>query len=396
MPFFPTSSLVSKAPVGLIPRCGTCGLRKKCHSPGMKTTGKGHIKVLFIGEAPGEEEDRTGEQLVGKAGQVLRKILRMQGVNLDDCWKENAVACRPPKNEIEDIYIESCRPRLFEVIRRLNPEVIVLLGISAVKSVIGTEWTADIGPLTRWVGWTIPSQGLKAWVCPTYHPSYVGRLNEDPALVKVVSDHLKKAMSLEGEPLCSEPLSAWRSKVNVVLLGSDARMRMLEIVRHRGPLVVDYETTGLKPDLEGHRIVSVSFCVDPQESFACMLDESLMPVLSKVLRSPTSGKVASNLKFEERWTRARLGHSVENWYWDTMLNAHILDNRRGVTGLKFQTYVLLGVPDYDRTVAPYLEARYSNGFNRIHLLNPQDLLLYGGLDAIFEYQVMLRQQEVLL
>ncbi len=395
MPFFSeTTWKATGSRVPALPRCGLCGLRQKCISPHMLTTGKGKRKILFVAEAPGEQEDREGVQLIGAAGQVLRKVLRGLGVDLDDCWKTNAVICRPPNNEISDKYIDACRPTLLKTIRELQPRVIVLLGISAVKSLIGTEWQRDIGPLTRWLGWTIPSATYGAWLCPTYHPSYVLRMNEDAVLVRMMREHLKRALALEKREVKGKILASLQSQVECVLDGDVARKRILDLAGAEGTLAFDYETTGLKPDRTDQRIVSCSFCLNGEDTFACMMDDRCLRALSKVLCSEM-GKVASNLKFEERWTRAKLGHGVVNWEWDTMVAAHILDNRPGITSLKFQAYVRFGIPDYEAAVAPYLKARDSNGVNRLGQIAPRDLLLYNGIDSLLEYRLaMLQRQEM--
>lgn len=359
----------------------------------MKPTGRGKRRILFVGEAPGEEEDRRGVQLIGKAGQTLRKVLQELNTDLDDCWKTNAVCCRPPKNEIKDEYIEACRPTLLKVVQELKPSVIVLLGISAVKSLIGVEWGKDIGKMGKWVGWTIPSTLHQAWLCPTYHPSYVARMNEDPLLVRIVKDHLKKALSLEHTPPPYLSVSDLEKRIELVTAGGDARMRLLELVRKEGVLAFDYETTGLKPEHEKHRIVSCSFCLGGKDTWACMMSADLLPLLSRILLNAELGKVASNLKFEERWTRTKLGHGVANWNWDTMLAAHVLDNRGGISSVKFQAYVRLGVPDYDRAIHPLLEAKDANGFNRIDQISQKDLLLYNALDSLLEFRVMQKQKE---
>src|ERR1700744_4717739 len=179
MPFFDTMHLAGDKPLPTLPKCGQCGLYKRCKSPKMRPTGRGVLKVLFVGEAPGEKEDEKGVQFVGKAGQLLRSVMDELKVELDDCWKTNAVICRPPGNAMDALYIESCRANLFNTINELQPNVIIPMGHSAVSGLLPMEWTEEIGQVERWVGWTIPSTLFNAWVCPTYHPSFILRLNDD-------------------------------------------------------------------------------------------------------------------------------------------------------------------------------------------------------------------------
>jgi len=122
-----------------------------------------------------------------------------------------------------------------------------------------------------------------------------------------------------------------------------------------------------------------------------------------LLANQNIGKIAQNMKFEDTWSAVRLRQPVENWVWDTMLAAHILDNRVGVSGLKFQTYVQLGVIDYASEVTPYLKAvdnKNANALNKIMELvelpgGKEKLMKYCGYDAINEYRISVLQRELI-
>lgn len=393
--FFNSNSWAADKALPTLPKCGACGLYKNCISPKMAVTGRGKRSILFVGEAPGETEDRQGKQFIGDAGQCLRKMLRSLDVDLDDCWITNAAVCRPPGNKIDDLYIESCRPNLTNAIAELRPKVVVLLGMSAVKSMIGLEWGNDLGQLGRWVGWHIPSPTFNTWICPSYHPSFVMRTNEDPALVKITKTHLEKALFLEESGMRPDPkpLDKLRLLVDVIKHPEQSFQRLTGLAEKEGTIAFDYETTGLKPELPEHEIVTAAFCLNGEDVFACVIDKHCHEPLSRILRKPELKKVAQNMKFEERWTRAKLGHPVVGWEWDTMLATHILDNRGGVTGLKFQSYVQFGIGDYDSSIRPFLESPTTNGLNHIRQAPLQELLTYNGMDAILEYKLAERQRE---
>jgi hypothetical protein len=219
-------------------------------------------------------------------------------------------------------------------------------------------------------------------------------MNEDPVLMRLSKQHLEKAFSLEDSPLIATPLKELQSKVEVILNPRQARMRMMELARKRGDLAVDFECTGLKPDHPSQDIISCSFCLEGEDTFACMIDERAKEVLSSVLRAPRLAKIASNMQYEERWSMAKLGHGVVNWIWDTMQAAHILDNRPWISGLKFQSYVQFGVPDYSVGVDEFKKSKTANGLNRMREVNPRDLLTYGGMDALLEFRLAALQREV--
>ena len=90
--FFSQAQLQSSPQMSRIASCGICGLHKTCLSPKMPFTGKGRKKILFVAEAPGRIEDNKNEQLIGKAGQLFRRILTPLDFNLDrDGFKHNAI-----------------------------------------------------------------------------------------------------------------------------------------------------------------------------------------------------------------------------------------------------------------------------------------------------------------
>ena len=104
-------------------------------------------------------------------------------------------------------------------------------------------------------------------------------------------------------------------------------------------------------------------------------------------------KIGANIKFENRWTKRNLGHYVNNWIFDTMIAAHVLNNKPKVTGLTFQAFVNLGQPCYEQNIKPFLKSRKNSKFNRIEELDLKDLLLYNGLDSLLTYGVALKQMK---
>jgi uracil-DNA glycosylase family 4 len=370
--------------------CDKCGLDKQCISPHMRPTGEGKQKTLIVAESPGKEEDQQGIQLIGKAGQRLRSVMDDLGWDLDqDCWKSNCVICRPKDNKMQDKYIECCRPTLLRTVEELNPEVIILLGASAVKSFLGQYWEKDIGSIGRWVGWKIPLQPTNTWICPTYHPSYLER-TRDPALEGWFRRHLEAAFELEGRPWKNVPDAA--SEVEVIKSPDEAADWLMERAGWSDAFSFDYETNMLKPDHPDARIVACSVCWGGKWTIAFPWEGEAIKAMGELLRSEVP-KYSHNLKFEERWTRRILGHGVKNWAWDGMQAAHVLDGRTGITSLKFQAFVQFGLPLWNKTVEPYLEADGGNQKNRIHKCDLRELLLYCGIDSLVEFRLAKKQMK---
>jgi uracil-DNA glycosylase family 4 len=398
MGFFKSSELHSHAPIPLLPRCGECGLKLDCKSPLMPVFGEGVRKILLVGEAPGQTEDQWNKPFVGKAGQYLRKELTAVGIDMDeDCWTTNAVICRPRDKEDHNRTPTAreanyCLPNLINAIKRLQPEIIIPLGGVPVRSLIGNYWKDDPGSIGRWVGFCIPCTKPNAWICPNWHPSYLIRSDKekDSALRQWFRRYLQAAVELPGRPWQEVP--DYPSQVRVILDPGEAAKALRRLTAAGRPVAFDYETASLKPDEERATI----FCCSVADADTCISypwHGEAIHETGALLRSPCQ-KIASNLQFEERWTWRMFDHGVENWYWDTVLGAHWMDSRRGITSIKFQAFVLLGAPDYDAHIKPYLEGPGGYGHNRIkEEVELRSLLTYCGLDSLLEYKVAKLQLE---
>jgi DNA polymerase len=153
----------------------TC-TRCRLHEERTKTVfarGTGVSGLCFVGEGPGADEDAAGFPFVGKAGQLLDRMIDAMGFGRDDVYVCNIVKCRPPKNrKPEPDEMATCRPYLAEQIELLNPNVIVALGATAVEGLLGIG-----GGITRLRGKWRLYQGRIA-VMPTFHPAYLLRTPE--------------------------------------------------------------------------------------------------------------------------------------------------------------------------------------------------------------------------
>ncbi len=392
--FFSSSSFRSKEKIPANARCGSCGLYKNCLSPKMPPSGKGRKKILFVAEGPGEEEDKRNTQLIGRAGQLLRGHLRGMGVSLDtDCWKTNSIICRREGNQTpDDNMIAACRPNLMKTIERYQPNVIILLGKVAIKSLISVIYEEEVSSVSKWGGYYIPCTKPNAWIVPTFHPSYILRKN-DKVLNRLFRRHLREGIrKAKSKPWKVVP--SYKDQIEIIMNPAQATKEIRRMISKGGPVAFDYETNCLKPDgMDGPKIVTCSICWRGKKTIAFPFHGDAAGLTRRLLASPAP-KIASNLKFEDRWTRYWLETPVKNWWWDTMIAAHVLDNSPGVTGLKFQAFVLLGAEPYDKHITPFLKSAKNNRFNRIHEIDLEDLLLYNGLDSLLTYKVAMKQMKV--
>jgi DNA polymerase len=148
--------------------------------------------LMFVGEAPGADEDVQGEPFVGRAGQLLTKMIEAMGFRRGDVYIANVVKCRPPGNRNpEPDEIESCEPFLFRQIETIRPKVIVALGAFAARTLLKTQ-----DPISRLRGRVYDYHGAK--LIPTFHPSFLLR---SPGQKKYAWEDLKQALTvMDREP----------------------------------------------------------------------------------------------------------------------------------------------------------------------------------------------------
>ena len=172
-----------RADIGDCQRCKLAPTRKNI------VFGQGNPKarLMFVGEAPGSDEDEQGLAFVGKAGQLLTKIIEAIGMTREDVFIANVLKCRPPNNRNpEPDEIESCQPFLERQIDTIQPRVIVGLGK------FGGQWLLKtMEPISRIRGRVGDYKGIK--VVPTYHPAYLLR---NPGAKRDVWEDMKLVRSL--------------------------------------------------------------------------------------------------------------------------------------------------------------------------------------------------------
>lgn len=152
--------------------------------------------LMFVGEAPGEEEDRQGKPFVGRSGQLLDKMIVAMGLGRDRVYIANVLKTRPPNNATPTTEeARLCSPYLFEQIKIVSPRALVTLGLPATRLLLGTA--EPMGKLRgRWHEFIDPA-GRAVPVMPTYHPAYLLRNYTPEERGKVWSD-LKQVMDRLG------------------------------------------------------------------------------------------------------------------------------------------------------------------------------------------------------
>src|SRR5205085_10378384 len=167
--------------------CTRCKLHRLGRRQLVFGVGNPDADLMFVGEAPGHDEDVQGIPFVGRAGQLLTKIIEAIGLSRDDVYIANVIKCRPPENRNpEPDEVETCEAFLFGQIDIIKPKVIVALGTFAARALLRT-----LDPISRLRGRVYDYRGAK--LIPTFHPAYLLR---NPASKREVWEDMKRVRAL--------------------------------------------------------------------------------------------------------------------------------------------------------------------------------------------------------
>ena len=395
--------------------CAKCGLyrQKGLENPKLKPYGKFKRKGFVIGEGPGQQEDRHGKPFQPKApaGKLLHKVLTSHGIDLyKDCKTVNATDCRPmdkdgnnrapTKNEVK-----CCVHRKIKALEKYKPTAILLLGDKACESFYGFDPDRKLGSqlgLRALRGRAIPDKKTGAWVCHSYHPSFIKRGNEE--FINIFSLDVAVFANLLKKPhKWNEPKDEIR-----ILDKFDKVVSLLRKFKKGGEYAIDYETTSFRYHERIHRLRIVSIApFDEKIVYVFAIDlpqpgkgqfwpkkqrKEIKHRFKAFLKSSKAKKVAHNLKHEQKAADYVLGVKTNGWTHCSMLATHVIDPVEGITGLKKQTYINYGVPDYSSHIAPFLKAepRKKNRVNEIPL---SESGLYCGRDSSYTKHLTIQQRD---
>jgi uracil-DNA glycosylase len=165
--------------------CTRCRLAKQGRKQIVFGVGNPRAELMFIGEAPGADEDQQGEPFVGRAGQLLNNMIKAMGLRREDIYIANIIKCRPPGNRTpERDECETCSPFLMRQIATIKPKVLVALGAVAAKTLLAIN-----APMSELRGKWYDFRGTK--IAVTYHPAFLLR---DPRQKKEAWKDLQMVM----------------------------------------------------------------------------------------------------------------------------------------------------------------------------------------------------------
>jgi len=329
--------------------CKSCGLYKNCNSPKMKPSGEGLKGILIVGEAPGKVEDEKGKQFVGESGEVLFRAFRKNGINIyRDAKLDNTIACRPPDN----IYpnqkrVKYCKPRLVHNIRKIKPKLIFAVGEKAIKGILDdAEFEITAGKMR---GRIVPSLKYNCWVCCLFHSACILRR---PEHTKLFERDIREGLMYLKKPF--KKIGINEDEGNVIIYKDFKRaVKILKAFQKKKHFCFDYETTGVNTHTEDFKILMFGIGSKTEKAYSIALEHPqakwtenqkkiLYEEMKKLLIDEKIEKTIHNLKYEDLCSKRVFNVFIRGKVYDTMVNSHIIDERKGTTSLAFQIYVRTG------------------------------------------------------
>jgi len=340
----------------------------------VKGVGPKDAKIAIIGEAPGKDEERKGIPFVGKAGQLLDRMLTEAGIERGECYIDNIVQMRPPGNDFgvyyedkarkhpKDVLVKA-RARLYYDLGRIRPNIIIGLGNEPLKALTGR------GGITSWRGSTLWIEPLKSKVVCTYHPAGILR---NWTWRQIAVFDLKRALEQSKFP-------EYHTKIRFLISEPDN----VEAIRRWTELILGKEVKYLSFDIETYKnkvISCIAFATSDRQSWCFPIlhangqpywdsvveETEVWKCMHKILRSSIR-KMAQNANFDITVLN-RFNVPVNNLWLDTM-NAHHLCYPEYPKSLAFQTSL-------------YTDQNYYK-----YMRTEGDLYEYCCLDAVITYEV---------
>jgi uracil-DNA glycosylase family 4 len=411
--------------------CETCLLYTMCKTPKMEVYGQGNKKILLLFDHPSATEDHSGNPFVDGTYKYIFEIFEQHGITKEDIWVSHAVQCYPGnhksnKNKQEDSVpaeaIAGCYTRLMANINKLQPEKIFVFGGVAMRTLYHNVDSGrfSFAKYKKFPGHIISDQNLDTVVIPVQSPQYALSILEKrkKGIMKYKPDskfardiwrdqyltqtddfrlHDRTIKTQISKGIGAKFIPYKNSTVQYVTEYQD----VLKLLRHLTTVkefAFDIETTGLKPYAEGHEIDVWGFSTgDASYAFPHFTDDRFIRLMRRVMDSPAK-KYGANIKFEQIWIKHFLNVDIQNWEMDTVIGAHVIDNRDGITSLKFQSFVRLGKVGYDSEIDPFITTPKNSGGNAQNRIKNVPLgkrLEYVAMDAEYTFSLAKIMMEII-
>jgi uracil-DNA glycosylase family 4 len=386
--------------------CQPCGLFKLCQSPVMNGEGSESPDILFVGEAPGGDEDKQGIPWCGEAGSELRQAVEDVGIDIKKCRFTNAVRCRPPNNDIKKYpdAVTHCKPHILREIRATAPKVVVLLGNTAIKSLLNRQG------ILRLHNQVIDIGRLK-FVC-MFHPAYLLR-NDTPDTRRKFLDALRTVKFLVNP----KTAKLTKKRNHTVIMDRVMLKEHVDMLKKQPYVATDIEANTLSPFAvyREPKIAVVGFAWSKDNACAFPLEVRTGLKGCKVSHAEVAEGVREvyhcrDIRFLTWHGKYDFGYPKVKYniwmggklapltcYFDGMLASYALDERSGIHGLK-DWASRAGMPNYDLPLRQY--TLLNKGANHEEggdiTLVPADILYpYNMDDCLCTFRCFLLQRKLL-
>jgi len=372
----------------------------------MDGEGAEHPDILFVGEAPGGEEDEEGYPFCGKAGKIMRESIEDIGIDIQKCRFTNVVRCRPPDNDLKKFpkAIDHCRPHILREIRSCRPKIVVLVGNSALQSILNKRGILKLHNEVIDAGWV-------KYVC-MFHPAYLLR-NDLPSTHRQFKEALKTVKFLATGKMAEQK----SKRKHTIILDKKMAYEFRDMLVKQEYLATDIEASTLSPfarkkqpmvGVVGFAWSSHDACAFPvrvREGLKnCSLSLDLSLEIIKDIYEQKSVKFLTwHGKYDfgypmvlyDIWMGGKLAKLTS--YFDGMLGSYALDERGGFHGLK-DWALQVGMGGYDLKVKQYQRDHKETNpeYGGDMLLIPADILYpYNMDDCICTWRACFKQFKLL-
>lgn len=363
--------------------CRNCALWEGCITNCLKGRGGSSPRVVFVGEAPGQEEDEEGKVFIGRGGKLLRRFIMKYKLHYNDYYITNTVRCRPPKNRTPTrTEIRACSPFLFSDIMRLKPDLIVPMGNTALRAVLGVEG------IHSYRNRIVRSDTYNCDVLPMLHPAAILRNPEHEHLLDKDFQKMKQYL-VDKIPAESDDKIEF-GEVTIVH-SKKQLMSIYKKVLKKGIMFFDVETNGEDIYLPDSLVLTcLSLACERKKAYVFPLTEYsetfeeffFEEFMRPLLENPKVKKCAQNMNFDAKVMKNKYDIDCNNWWFDTMIAHYCIHPVRGTHNLHAMTWEYLAeeAGGYDDHI---------KALGGAHKIEPgPDLWYYNGLDSSVGFELM--------
>ncbi len=332
--------------------CANCTLRNRKYVPTYAPEG---AKVAVVGEGPGYNEAQKGRPFVGKSGKLLKYALARSGVDIDEVWASNTVACWPPNNRTPTAgELSCCSGRLDLELEGFEGDTVIPLGKTAGNEILEKAGYDPNMKISKVRGHWFDLGEVK--ILPTWHPAYVLRV---PGEMNTFRKDIKRAiLGISEHPLQTAPEV-------VFIRGTQELQDLINAIPPNTPVAYDLETDNViwyaRPDEPPDEILMMGLAWETDKCYIIhpdLIDSGAgKSLLNAMFQRDGTQWVAHNGKFDVTFLRTNDIDSAVCTF-DTMLAHYALEETKGGHGLKQLALEYYGLPDYEGAlVQQYLDNR---------------------------------------